>query len=242
MKKVLFFCFIIFGINILHAQVLTPPPGIDLFQYNTSASGNLNMFEYPYARIWGWSRDGKVAYSVERAVDGRGGRIINFVILDLITDRKITELNIDSFDHDDYDGDYSYDDLFLMYNHLILDALGSNNIVLGQRNDFRAFPFSRNNITYNCQIIDPGFTNDEYGMFERVISRYSILVTADNRRKIIASLIPVSRVTGYTYVCGYFLSPFENRIMVVTAEEAFGFEGTRLNFRFNGCHLGVGFN
>ena len=242
MKKLLFFYFVFIGINILQAQVLNPPPRIDLFQYSTSASGSLNMHEYPYARMWGWSRDGKAAYSIERAVDGRGGRIIDFVILDLITDNIVFELRMDSFDHDDYDGDYSFEDLFLMYNHLIRDALQSNNIITGQSNEFLSFPFRRNNITYNSQIIDPGYTDDEYGMFERVVSRYSVLVTADNRRKVVASLIPVSSVTGYTYICGYFLSPFENRIMVVTAEEAWGFEGTRLNFRFNGCHLGVGFN
>ena len=230
------------GQQAANAQEPVLPPGIDLFQYAGSASGSLNMSEFPSVRIWGWSRDGKAAYSVERAVDGRGGRIIDFVIIDLITDNKVFEQRIDSFDHDDSGDDYSFEDLFFIYGHILSDALRSNNIVPGQRNDFLSFPFRRNNITYNSQIIDIGYINDEYGMFERVISRYSILVTADNRRKIISNIIPVSRVTLHTYVCGYFLSPFENRIMAVTAEEFFGFEGTTLNYRFNGCHLGVGFN
>ena len=242
MKKLLLFCFVFLGIHFLHAQVLTLPPKIDLFQYNAEEFTDLNMSEHPFARLWGWSNNGRVAYSIEWFVDGRGGRIIDFVILDLITDNTIYELRMDSYDHDDYDGDYSYEDLFLMYNHLLADALQANNIVLGQTNDFLSFPFRRNNITYDSQIVDLGFTRDEYGMFERVVSRYSVLVTADNRRKIISNTIPVSRLTPDVHISGYFLSPFENRIMVVTTEMAWGFEGIRFNYRFNGCHLGVGFN
>ena len=240
--KVLFFCFVFWGINFLQAQELALPPRIDLFQYNASEFTSLNMSEHPIARIWGWSNNGKVAYSIEWDVDGRGGRMIDFVILDLITDNKVFEQTIDSFGHDDYDGDYTFEDLFFMYNHVLSDALRANNIVLEQRNDFLPFPLRRNNITFNGHIIDVGHTRDEYGMFERVLSRYSILVTADNRRKIIGNMIPVSRLTLDIYISGYFLSPFENRIMVVTTERAWGFEGSRFNYRFNGCHLGVGFN
>jgi len=242
MKKLLIFCFVFFGIHYLQAQELALPPRIDLFRYSASASGNLNMFEYPNARIWGWSTNGKAAYSIERNVDGRGGRIIHFVIADLITDNTVFELIMDSFDYDTYGDDYSYEDLYHIYGPFISDALQAHNIVLGQTNDFMSFPFRRNNMTFNSQIIDIEYVRDGAGMFEQAVSRYQVLVTADNRRKIIASLTPVSGVTGYTYICGYFLSPFENRIMAVVAEEAWGYEGTRLNFRFIGCHLGVGFN
>ena len=223
-------------------QGFSLPPGIDLFQYSASASGSFNMYEFPSARIWGWSTTGKIAYSVERKVDGRGGRIINFIINDLITDNIDFELRIDSFNLDGYNDNYSFEDLFYIYSPAILDALRSYNIVQEQKNDFLSFPLRKNNITFNSQIIDLGYVNDEFGMFEEAVSRYSVLVTADNRKKVIASLIPVSSVTGYIYICGYFLSPFEDRIMVVTAEEAFGYEGTMPNFRFHGFHLGVGFN
>ena len=217
------------------------PPGIDLFQYSASASGNFNMYEYPSARIWGWSTDGKAAISVERNEDGRGGKIINFFIIDLITDNIDFELKIDSFDHECYFANYSFEDLFKTYNPTISSALRSNNIISEQRNDFLSFPFRKNDITFNGQIIDLGYVEDEFGMFEEAVTRYSILLTAENRKKVIASFTPVSSVTGFIYVCGYFLSPFEDRIMIITAEEAFGYEGTRLNFRFNGFHLEVDF-
>ena len=74
------------------------------------------------------------------------------------------------------------------------------------------------------------------------MTEYKVSVTAGGKSKIISTFTPLSSVTGHVYVCGYFLSPFENRAMVVIAEEVWVHEGTELFYKFAGCHLGSGFN
>ncbi len=43
------------------------------------------------------------------------------------------------------------------------------------------------------------------------------------------------------YASGYFASPYEDRVAIVTAEERFVFEGTELFYSISGCSLKVGF-
>jgi len=211
------------------------PPHINLFQFNRKSMSP--SYGYPEARIWGWSKNGKAAYSIESAIDGRGGRIINFTILNLITDEAVYELEIDSFNFDDIDNEALYN-IFKME---ILEALNEHGITY-EKTPFISFPFKRNNIEYNARIVDIEYKNDEYGFFDKVVSGYKVSVSANSGRKIIDNSVPGSSVTGFVYVCGCFISPFENRALVVTAEEAWVFEGTELFYKFIGCHLGVGFN
>ena len=91
-----FFLFI-FSIHFIQAQELKFPQKINFFQYSASAS----QFQpyAPDARIWGWSNNGKMAYSIEREIEGRGGQQIDFVVFDLISDVIIFELKMDSEDH-----------------------------------------------------------------------------------------------------------------------------------------------
>ena len=214
---------------------LTLPPVVNLFQYSASISQH-DLYGIPRARIWGWSNDGKVAYSVERGIEGRGGQIIYFVILDSVSDSEVFKLIMDSFDYNDVEDEALYN---LSSVH-ILNALMMHNIVR-QETNFLPFPFRRNNTVYDCRITNVEYKDGE-GFFDGgAVSRYNVLVTAGNKSKIINSFTPVGR-TGFVYVCGYFLSPFENRALVVVAEERWGHEGTELDYRLSGCHLEAGFN
>ena len=233
--KAVVFGFVFLNACFLQAQELVFPPKINFFQYSESSSRGL-LYEIPNARVWGWSNNGKVACSVERQVDGRGGQIIDFVILDLITDDTVFELKMDSFDYNDAEDEALYN--FSMA--AISNALRTHNISW-QGTEFFRFPIRKNDIVYGSRIINVETQKFDFG-FDTVVSKYSVLVTADEKRKIIGTFTPVSTVTGYVYVCGYVLSPFENRALVVVAEEHWGHEGTELTYRFSGCNLGVGFN
>ena len=234
-SKLFIFGFILLNVHSLFAQGLVFPPKINFFQYSRPASQDL-LYDFPNARVWGWSNNGKVAYSIERDVDGRGGQVIDFVILDLITDDTVFELKMDSFDNNDIEDEALYN----VFRTNILGALRTYGIVQ-ESPRFLPFPLSRNNMTYNSQIINVEKNKFDFG-FDTVVSKYSVLVTADGKRKIIGNFTPVHTGTGYVYVCGYILSPHENRALVVVAEEHWGHEGTELSYRFSGCHLGVGFN
>ncbi len=43
------------------------------------------------------------------------------------------------------------------------------------------------------------------------------------------------------WVSGYFMSPFEKRILVVVGRESYVFEGTEFFYHFFGCRLDTGF-
>ena len=235
--KLSFFCFLFFFLHNLQAQELVFPPKINLFQYSRPVSQSL--YGFPEARIWGWSNNGKIAYSIETEVDGRGGQKIDFVILDLVTDKTLYELKMDSFDHGEDNG-VTGEALYGLYRTVIINALNTHNIIRGAA-AFLPFPLVKNNTTYNAQIANIDYKSDEYGFFDRVVSKYNVTVAANGKTKTIGIFLPVRGVTGRVYMCGYFLSPFENRVMAAAAEEAWGFEGTELIYRFAGCHLGVGF-
>jgi hypothetical protein len=213
------------------------PQKINFFRFSKSVSQRpLNII--PEARIWGWSNKGKVAYSIETAIDGRGGQIINFAILDLVSDSIAFELKMDSFDHDDA----TDETLYILYSDAILGALKKHEIA-EQKSEFMRFPIRKNDMIYDCGIANIAHKKSELDFFDAdsLLSKYSVLVTASGKKKVIGTFAPVNEMTAFAYVCGYILSPFENRALVVVAEEHWGFEGTELKFRLSGCHLGAGF-
>jgi hypothetical protein len=251
-KYSVFFLFVLASFH-LEAQNLNLPPHIDLFQYAKSNAVIPNitdygifyrniygypLFGFPKARIWGWSRNGTAAYSIETEMPGRGGQIIEFVIFDFVSDRKVFELKIDSFNHnDDRDGA-----LYNIYIDRIREALWRNNIIERQI-DYLPFPIKTNNAVYNAyRTIKFRDTDDDVYVGKR--ENYSIIIDRNNERaKTIrtANNMPVASPIS-VYICGYFLSPFENRALVVIAEERFTFEGTEIFYAFSGCHLDIGFN
>jgi len=216
--------------------ILVFPESKNLFQYD-SVYTDTYRYGLPNTRIWGWSKNGKIAYSMERHIDGRGGQVIYFIILDLITDKNIFELKMDSYDHDDAENE----DLYILHENAIKNALNEFDII-NEGTNFLPFPLVRDTIEFNANLTDVTYKDDDWGFFEKVVTGYKISVTANTRSKIIRTLVPLSNLTNGVYVCGYVLSPFENRMMVVTAEEAYVFEGTEMFYIFSGCHLGVGFN
>jgi len=236
--KVLSFIFYFFLVNVLWAQNLVLPTKVDLFQYSASIS-EYDLTEKPVVRIWGWSRDGKIAYSLESVGSFTGILTGSFIIFDTITDMIVVELEQIAEDY------ISSEDL---YNNAYLTDISNemkkNNIVTGQKYDFLRFPISKNNLVYDCQITDIAFGDHEYGFFNnKFVSNYNVLVTANGKRKVIGNYVSSGPGPGTVYICGYFLSPFEERALVIVAEESYTFEGeSSLKYRLNGCHLGVGFN
>ena len=236
--KLLVLIIVFLNVHLLSAQEFNIPPKSDLFQYTVSTS-NRPLNTFPDVRIWGWSRDGKIAYSIEKENPGVGGQVIDFIILNLINDSVVFNLEMEGYD--DTSGLYiPVEALYNMHRVVISNALRTHNIA-GGRNDFLRFPFRRNDIMYNSQITGIQRLTSEFG-FGNVVSRYTVLVTADNRRKVISNLNVINSETFEVYIAGYFLSPFENRILVVIAEEHWVWGDGAITYRFSGCNLGVGFN
>ena len=236
--RALRFIFCIFSVNVLWAQNLALPPKVDLFRYSASIS-EYYLTGKPDVRIWGWSRDGKIAYSLESVGSFSGILTGTFFIIDTISDDIVFVLEQTKEDfltgEDLYNNEYMTD---------ITNAIKTYNIISGQGYDFFRFPINRNNMVYDCQITGVVYGNHEYGFFNnRFISDYNVAVTANSRSKVIGNYFSSGPGPGALYICGYFLSPFEERALVVIAEESYIFEGeSGLTYRLNGCHLEAGFN
>jgi len=236
--KLLFFSLLLLNIHLLFSQELAFPPKVNLFQHTMSQR---HFHELPYARIWGWSAEGKVAYSV--AGSTLAGQIIDFVILDLVTNNNVFELRMAQYRHH-----YTiYDEtLYSFYAADILGALMLNNII-NKRTDFLPFPFKANSIEYNVQLIVE-YQKDQMDLGRDnvdVVSGYMVVVTANDRRKIIANFDALSNVfvsVFSVYVAGYFLSPFESRLLVVVAERLWVHSMWELRYRFIGFNLDIGLN
>lgn len=241
-KKILIACFpplLLFGFVALSASEMGRrdafPPKTDFFPLSLQDSIPTH-YDFPRARIWGWSNNGKFAYSLEREIGGRGGQKIDFVVFDLISDNIVFELKMDSFDHNGVTDEALYN----LFMNDISNALKTHNIA-DKRTEFLRFPIRKNNVEYDSRVINVERKKHQ-DWRDGIVSKYAISVTANNKKKTIGAFSPVHTVTMDVYVSGYILSPFENRALVVAAEEHMGFEGAELTYRFSGCHLGAGFN
>jgi hypothetical protein len=230
MRKLLIFVFVFWNVQFLFAQQLAFPPKIE-FGRTSNANGPIRYD----VRIWGWSANGKVAYSTEYEWSEIIPQI-NFIILDLVSDKTLFSLCI-NVDELYMNGEIKIEDVYNLNRNSILNALKKYNIV-EQRTEFLQFPIKRNNATYDCRITNVKQGENEYG--DDKVLKYTVLVTMDNKRKIMGNFTPPPSVDE-VYVKGCFLSPFENRAMVAVAEWSWYQYGTR-RLIFIGCHLGVGFN
>jgi hypothetical protein len=70
---------------------------------------------------------------------------------------------------------------------------------------------------------------------------YKIIAENHGRRKTICEKNFTTIYADDVFLCGYFLSPFENRALIVTGVFAHSFEGSDVTYSFAGCHLSVGF-
>jgi len=220
-------------------QGINIPREVDLLQYTTIIRDDpgLGSFVGPgIVRIWGWSRTGKVAYSVEGVGEYTGFMAIRFVIFDFVNDKVLIYINTDADDIDNYDA--GSEDLFVYSKDAIANAIKTHNIV-EQNAGFLPFPINWNNKAYRVSVSNTVSGEDMWGRIP--IKKYTVSVAVNGKSKVVMSAkdTRASRV----YICGYFLSPFENRALIILAEQTPpGFEGdVNVNYVFIGCHLEQGF-
>ena len=237
--------------NIVHGQNVALPEKIDLAQYLSQgdsafiANGNVR-YGFPDVRIWGWADSGKVAYSIDRIVEGRGGYFSQFVIFDFVSDTIDFRIDFDSEDYIDSE-DYNYSDpekdiqyIYNQHKENISKALDKYKII-AKKNNFLPLPIKIKSTEYSCRLDLEQYVETEYFNREEV-GKYKVVVGKNNKSKIVTETSTRGTETLYVYLCGYFLSPSGDRALIAVAEERWGFEGTELYYKFFGCHLERGFN
>jgi hypothetical protein len=223
------------------------PEKIDLAQYlgqkdEVFTGKENNLYGFPDVRIWGWTDNGKVAYSIDRSLEGRGGYFCQFVIFDFVTDTIVFNIDIDSWDYleeyKDQEKDIQY--LYNQHKEKISKVLIQYKIN-ERKNDFLPLPIKINNTAYTCRLDLEHYHESEY--FNRdEVDKYKIVVGKNNKSKIVTETSARGNGTLNVYLCGYFISSSADRVLIVAAEERWGFEGTELFYKFFGCHLERGFN
>jgi hypothetical protein len=212
------------------------PGPIDLFQY---ASAPPAAYGFPTFRFWGWSKDGKIAYSMERAIEGRGGAQIEYIVQDLVSDEVIWNYPDDSDTWDSYDEsvDGSYADYSYKHAAADLEAALKGYGIIPSAPDYKSFPIKASGRSYSVSV---KVEKERKPSLQDAIASYSVQIARDDKKSKTVTKSSEVKALG-VYACGYFASPYEARVAIVTAEERFVFEGTEMFYSISGCNLKVGF-
>jgi len=223
----------VFNLDLETNRELVFPPLINVVFRNTAFGPVSNN-----VMIWGWSTDGKVAFSTDNIMSEVSPHS-NFVVFNLVSNSVVFESRMDFFLHEVgdsgvWDKDWIRDKGLIDSNmSVILNALEIYGII-DKQSELLRFPINRNGIVYDIQVIDIEHGDDS---LDYSILKYSLLITANNRRKVIDNLIlPPMGLVSEVSVAGYFLSPFENRIVIVVAELSWFQHGHR-GLRFISSYL-----
>jgi len=194
--------------------------------------GPESMWNNPDIRIWGWSKTGNVALSTEDA-SGSGIDVVQFIIINLVTDEIVFKLNNDAiFDklrNNELDDGYDVLDFYKTEKSGIMAAM-KNNSIEEHHTPFLAFPLVMDNFKYTAHTRVIEETEDE--------KKFDIIVSRNGKDKVI-NTAPIPAYFNEDHVIGYYKSPFENRILIVSGATK---TSHNVSYRFIGCHLTVGFN
>jgi hypothetical protein len=202
-KSVYNFLFFLFVSLPVMGQEFFVPPLINLSSY-AFENDRKNL---PDMRIWGWAKD-KIAYTIE--TESSFGNCIQFYVKDLVTDEFIFSYVTEQFKVDDYYSDSeSLEDI-----KRITDGFNQFEI---QHIDTRLLPFpiENNNSQYKCTIAV------EYSVNKRLekhfVKSYSITIEDPRGELIVKTYSDLNYY--WVELCGYFINPIDNKIVVVTCEK-----------------------
>ncbi|MDR2869869.1 MAG: hypothetical protein LBV04_05425 [Deferribacteraceae bacterium] len=198
------------------------------------------VHDSPDLRLWGWSPDGKVAYSTDYT-DNAPRVHMTFAVFDAVTDDVIFQFVVRS---DELGDSVAVPDATIaLYNKampVILFALKHFDI-RENKSALMQFPLKRNGVSYEAIVADVKYPADEDALEE-----YTVLInaTGENAKKT-QKIVSREDYSNFEYsfvysaeVRGYFLSPFEHRILLVVVEQIPNHD---IKYRLYGSHLGVGF-
>lgn len=193
-------------------------------------------------RPFGWSRDGKLAYLSVEEVDGRGGTIFTYRVVDAVTDRELFVFEDDSFEWPEGSGEAETprpEHSWRRVGAEVSAALARFGIVEGSASQILRFPADLPAGTFSADVITLLEKDPEEPAFDR-LDAYEVWV----RRPGVASKRITAQADVFAVnatVLGYIASPFEPRLFVLVGEERYVFEGTAIAFRFFGSSLAAGF-
>jgi len=232
------------SLNII-PEVPSFPPPIDYFQYINFEP----MYNHSDLRLWGWSRNSNVAYTIKKNLDPMDGNIITAVIFNTIDDIVVWQDSLNSNDYKENEYNAALNNFIKSF----MSRAGQNGIEFTQevsprgQADFKGLPIRNKNQIVNIIVETGNKTGDWHEVYGnigsyRIIAEIATEFPAQNngRRKIIYEKTldrPVMDVVS----CGYFINPFDNRALIIVGEYEWAFEGYDVKYILIGCHLSTGF-
>ena len=237
MKPLLALAFL--AVLTLPASAQAVPPEQPWFSQPLTA-----FLDNPKPTVLGWSRRGAAALLVPVDGGGRGGPVVRLLLVDAVGDKVLFDKTLWG---DEYDLSYADSGLMVRNMEESDDALtfieacydqGMQPADIGA-GGMSAFPLSFENSQITASADNtPGKDND--AGFHALDYRVTVASSARGKKTI------AERHADQAWqaeVEGYFLSPFEPRILVVYTVSEPGFEGERpKTYYVSGCHLRVGFS
>jgi hypothetical protein len=209
------------------ARAASMPVAVDLSVCGPKKWTTYNPLTF---RPAGWSRDGKFAYVLEREIDGRGGTRFSYVVFDAVQDAVLWNLEDDSFEWDESelaDGRTESELAWVKNGPSFQAELRRYGVAAESGTKLEFFPLILGGETFTARVDatpEPG-GGDE---FDRVKS-FTLRVSSDKKgTKTVGSSDELKALS--VWVCGFFRSPFESRIVAVAGEERYVFEGTEPSF------------
>lgn len=205
-----------------------------------SKASKLNIYQQNNEIYFlGWSKDGKIAYIENRAIEGRGGHDLYFFVLDLVEDNIVFQKKVRMYDDD---SEYSQEKALTFKQCITANsdeinaALIKNEIILTPC-QFQQLPAKDKNektVDFEIKIL-----KKETGDFNLTYMSYNIIASKENQIKTVNSIN--DKNCEFVKATGYIKSPYENRIALIVADAEFVSEGDEVFISFYGCNLATGF-
>jgi hypothetical protein len=182
--------------------------------------------------VLGFSRDGKVAYMVNKKAEGS---TYTLFIQNLISDSVYVEKTLDRVSEQDMQRSFA----LRQFNR----DLRTHQIVVA-RAVKRNFPANIGRDVFEAGVEHTKVTGNLgwAGVEGEGIRRVKVFVKQNGRTKFIRDRIFSDVLPTSYYVAGFYKSPFEDKIAVVAAISYLGFEATNhISFRLIGTRIGTNF-
>jgi len=232
------------SLNII-PEVPSFPPPIDYFQHIDFEP----VYKHSDLRLWGWSKNSNIAYTIKKNLDPMDGNIITAVIFNIIDNIAVWQ---DSLNSNDYK-ENEYNAAFNNFIKSFISRAGQNGIEFTPEAsprgpaDFNGLPVRHNNQVVNITV-ETGRRTDDWHEVYGNISSYKIIAeiaaefpAQNNGRQKTIYEKTLDRSVMDIVSCGYFINPFDNSALIVIGEYFWAFEGYDIRYVLIGCHLSAGF-
>ncbi len=215
----------------VYAADLKIPMLVDMMIYSKSPSKNMYFVSEIYPI--GWSKDGHFAYIEKNEVAARGGVKFSYFIINAVTDKVVWSF-IDDWPNSN---NATVVQSIERSNKSFEEKVNKYQIVQNAGVDLHAFPMSQGRQIFSPKI--EIIKKKEKHPFLGDIQSVGVFMNKNKKRK---RIFFKKDPGAFSYwITGYFISPFEERILVGIGEEKWGFEGTEGSIIFSGCSLKGGY-